>query len=86
MKRYEYRLISVMRNCTTWEVELYLNKVGSDGWQLTAMDYGCFIMMREITDAPLVPVINNPIQRDMQVQDHPCSAEVAPLRRLSRVG
>lgn len=32
------------------EIEMFLNEQGYEGWELCAIDYGCFILKREILE------------------------------------
>jgi len=49
-KIFEYLLHPLDRDKNRHEIEDALNRVGQDGWELCATDYGCFIFKREIND------------------------------------
>lgn len=47
--RYEYKLVSMPSGISDiYEIEMFLDKYGDDGWELTCHDYGCFIFKRKL--------------------------------------
>ena len=52
MKRFEYSLVSTTTRSfyVKAEIKEFLDKYGAEGWELVAIDYGCFIFKREVQE------------------------------------
>lgn len=49
MKKWEYKLVMMPKGgASLLDVERELNSHGSNGWELCATDYGCWIFKREV--------------------------------------
>lgn len=46
-KRYEYHMVQQLPGKTVAGITDILNVLGSDGWEICAIDYGYFIFKRE---------------------------------------
>ena len=44
--KWEYKLVSVKDAIAEESVQEFLNKYGEEGWELTTIDYGSFILKR----------------------------------------
>ena len=48
---WEYKLVDTLKRPETIkDIELYLNQLGQEGWELCGIDYRCFIMKRKLID------------------------------------
>lgn len=45
--KFEYRLVEQPKSKTIAEIEKILDEWGSMGWELSGIDYGCFIFKRQ---------------------------------------
>lgn len=51
MKLFEYKLEKMPRGAKSIHaIEMILDNLGLDGWELCGIDYGCFILKREIPE------------------------------------